>query len=362
MKRMDVMNSEHGGNLFSIARSLGLAPEELTDFSASINPLGPAPALRGALAEAFDLLGHYPESDATELRAALADYHRLTPANICVANGSTELIYLLPQLFPAARALLVAPPFSEYARALERAGWQVDYFYLDEADDFALHLDRLSDVLQGGYRLLMLANPGNPTGRLYAQSEILDLVGCCRRSNTFLVIDEAFMDFCEGDSAKELVSSHATALILRSMTKFFALPGIRLGYAIGAPAVISRIAELRQPWSVNTLAQVAGLVSLSDAEYIAATRGYVKWTREKLAADLATIKGLKVYPAAANYLLLRLTSGSTASELARQLLGERLIIRDCSNFAGLDNSFFRLAVRSEVENQRLAEAIRKIMS
>ncbi len=356
------MNSEHGGNVFAIARSLGIQPEELSDFSASINPLGPAPAVREALAAAYARLVHYPESDANELREALASYHSLTAANICPGNGSTELIYLLPRLIPGGRTLLLAPPFSEYAAACDRAGCEVEYFTLLAEEGFALPLDRLAETLQGRFRLLILANPGNPTGRLYRRNEIAGLLDLCRQSNTFVVIDEAFIDFCEEESAKELVAGQPRSLLLRSMTKFFALPGLRLGYAIGAPAVIARLADLREPWSVNTMAQVAGVASLADRDYIATTREYIAMARGELAARLAAVDGLKVFPAAANFLLLQLTGGRTATELARRLRQERILVRECGNFVGLDERFFRLAVRSEAENSRLVAAISSIMA
>jgi threonine-phosphate decarboxylase len=357
--RMDGMkpNFDHGGNVFAIARSLGVQPEDILDFSANINPLGPAPGVRDALSAAFNRIVHYPDSDCTELREALARVHGVEPANICVANGSTELIYLLPRLAPGKRALVIAPSFSEYAKALTRDGWSVDRFVLATADGFTLPLERLAKSIRKGYDLLILGNPGNPTGRLYRLPEVEALLNLCRGSGCFLVIDEAFMDFCEDESAKHHALAGDGSIVLRSLTKFHALPGLRLGYAIASAMTIARLAAIREPWSVNTPAQAAGLASLADTGYTAATRQFVADERTHLSAGLAAIPGLRPFPSAANFLLVEAFRGPSAGELAEQLLAKFILIRGCGNFAGLDNRFFRVAVRSRNENDRLLAAL-----
>jgi threonine-phosphate decarboxylase len=348
---------DHGGTVFAVARVLGIPPEEILDFSASINPLGPVPAVREAVAAAFDRLVHYPDSEATELKERLAEFHGLAPENITVANGSTELIYLAPRLVAGHRGLIVAPPFSEYGKSLSRNGWEYDYLNLSPANGFALDTEALAERLRFGYDLLFLCNPGNPTGRLYPRAEIEAACRLCDEFGTFLVLDEAFMDFCEGESAKGLVAGWNGGVVLRSMTKFFGLPGLRLGYAIGAPEVSGAIAALREPWSVNTPAQVAGIASLADGEYRRRTHAYVERERELLAAGLAVLPGLTVYPSSANYLLVEITTGPDAPELARRLLLQRILIRDCSSFVGLGSRFFRVAVRTTEENRRLLESL-----
>ncbi|MBP1728996.1 MAG: threonine-phosphate decarboxylase, partial [Deltaproteobacteria bacterium] len=176
-----------------MARQLGVAAEEMLDFSASINPLGPAPGVRAAVAAAFDLVGHYPETGSPELRRALAGYHALPAESIAVANGSTELIHLLPRLGgrSSGRALLIAPTFSEYAHALELAGWSLDYLFLSPENGFALDPARVAAELAHGYDLLFFCNPGNPTGRLYPPDDIAALHASCRRAGCFFVLDEA---------------------------------------------------------------------------------------------------------------------------------------------------------------------------
>ncbi|WP_224983538.1 threonine-phosphate decarboxylase CobD [Geomonas agri] len=349
---------EHGGNVFAVARNLGLAPERIIDFSASINPLGMAPGVREALNASVDRLLHYPDKGATELKQALAEYHGIGSAEIAVANGSTELIHLLPRTFPGKKALVVAPAFAEYALALERAGWEIDYYTLSSADDFALDTIALGQKLAAGYDMLFLCNPGNPAGNLLPLRDLTGVIDICRESGTFLVLDEAFIDFCEEESAKHLVRGNPRAVLLRSMTKFFGIPGLRLGYAIAAVETVAQIVAQQDPWNVNTAAQVAGVASLADDDYCRRTRSYIDEQRARLATALAGIPGLQVFPGRANYLLVRiLRQGVSARQLREALLAKGILIRDCGNFQGLDVSFFRVAVRLKEENDLLVRAL-----
>lgn len=355
------MNSvfEHGGTIFAVARELGISPDELLDFSASINPLGPPPGVWPAIGEGFRRVGHYPDTACTELRLLLAEKHGLAPEQVVVGNGSTELIHLIPRLgrFSRKRALLVAPTFSEYGHGLELAGWRYDHHLLEPENGFTLDPERLAADLAAGYDLCYLCNPGNPTGRLYGREETARFVELCREAGTLPVLDEAFMDFREGESALPLLAGGERLLILRSMTKFYGFPGIRLGYLLGGAEIAGELERLRPPWSVGTLAQVAGIAALADHGHGERTVRLVTEERGRLAEGLAGMPGVKVYPGGANYLLAELTCGGTAGELARLLLGRRILIRDCSNFPGLNGRFFRVAVRSAAENGLLLEGI-----
>ncbi len=351
---------DHGGNIFAVARSLGVSPEEILDFSASINPLGYAPGVKEALFASFDRIVHYPDSDAGGLRRSLAEYHSLEAGNIAVANGSTELIYLVPRLLKNARGLIIGPAFSEYAKAMALAGMEYSFFLLNPGEDFALSLEALDERLAQGIGILFLCNPGNPTGKLLPLSEVEKILALCHSRGVFAVLDEAFIDFCEAESAKKLVPYNNGTLLLRSMTKFFAIPGLRLGYAIASQEVIARLETLSPPWSVNTLAQLAGIASLADAPYIRRTVDYVVSESSFLAAELAAIPGLLPHPSAANYLLVEVKKGPPAGILRDLLLEKRILIRSCANFAGLDDSSFRVAVRTRGENEILLSALREI--
>lgn len=348
---------DHGGGVFALARLLGVPPGELLDFSANINPLGPAPGVRDAVCSSFHQLTHYPDRECYDLRRALSGLHGVDMANIVAANGSTELIYLLPRLLPGRKGLIVAPAFSEYGRALEREGWETDHLVLSPGDGFALSLEKLAARLGDGCDLLFLCNPANPTGAILPLSMMEDIHRLCRDTGTFLVLDEAFMDFREEESAKGMLCERGGGIVLRSMTKFYAIPGLRLGYAMASVEIIRRCSERLEPWSVNTAAQIAGVASLADARYRERTIRSANAERDALAAGLAALPGLVPFPSAANYLLVEIHAGAGAAELRSALLPKGIIIRDCSNYIGLDESFFRVAVSSREDNCRLLTAL-----
>ncbi len=352
---------DHGGGVFALARLMGVSPEDFLDFSANINPLGPPRGVREAFIESFARLAHYPDRDAAELRNALASLHVVAPSQVIVSNGSTELIYLLPRLIAGSKALTVAPAFSEYGRALKRSGWESRYFALSPGNGFALSLDKLAKKLDEGVELLFLCNPANPSGTLLPLAEVERIHTICRQTGTFLVLDEAFMDFREEESAKALIAGSSGGIVLRSMTKFYAIPGLRLGYAIGPEEIISRCTGMLEPWSVNTPAQAAGCAALADPDYRSRTIASNAEERDHLSRSLAALPGVKPYPSAANYLLSELENGMSAAQLRDALLKRRIVIRDCSNYEGLDESFFRVAVRSRDDNRRLLNALGDIL-
>ena len=357
-----MINHDHGGAVFAIARQLGLPPEEIIDFSASINPLGMPAGVRAAVIGQVDSLVHYPEADAGPLRDALAAFHGVAAEQICPSNGTTELIYLLPRLVPGSRALIVSPAFSEYAKGLAAAGWGHESLCLSPDEGFSLDMGSLRDRLSAGYGILYLCNPGNPTGKLYSRSEIGQVADLCRSCGTLLALDEAFIDFCgEEASAVQSVAASGNVVVLRSMTKFYAIPGLRLGYAVTDAATATRLAELRGPWSVGTLAQAAGLAALAGADFRVRTLKFIACERTRLFGLLSSINGFSPFPASANYLLIRLDGGRLAKDIRRELLARRLLIRDCSLFDGLNGSYMRVAIRLPEQDDMLVASLREIM-
>ncbi|GFE60282.1 threonine-phosphate decarboxylase CobD [Geobacter sp. AOG2] len=352
---------DHGGTVFATARRMGVPLSSLTDFSASINPLGLAPSVKAAIDGALDSLVHYPDAGHEEMKEALGRYHGLPADRFVVANGSTELIYQLPAVLSGRRALLAAPCFSEYERALKRQQWETDYFLLSPEDGFSLDAGRLEAKLAEGYDAFYLCNPGNPSGTLYPPHTVEQVCELCNAAGTFLVLDEAFMDFCEEASAKHAVATSDNVLILRSMTKFFGIPGLRLGYAMAHERLCRSIDARGVPWNVNTLALAAGTASLADREYHRRTTLFIDRERGYLCGLLDGLSQLKVYPSRANFLLVEILGPMTARDLARKLLEELVIIRDCATFNGLTPHFFRIAVRTRAENERLVTCLEKIL-
>lgn len=353
---------DHGGNIFDIARQLDADPGDIIDFSASINPLGISQMVRKAVICTLDSLVHYPDNTHHELKQALADHHGLSPAKIVVANGSTEIIYHLPAMLPGKRALIISPSFNEYVRSLTQHHGEIKHFILKPESNFSIDLEALEQALAGGYDALYLCNPGNPNGTLYPLRVIEQVYSLCIASATFLVLDEAFMDFCEDSSAKRMIVQGDNGIVLRSMTKFFGIPGLRLGYALSSSTLAERLDAMGGPWSVNTMALAAGVAALRDSEHNQRTIDYVCRERRSLCDRLSELNGLKVYPSSANFLLAELPVGMTAMELRNRLMHQRLLIRDCSNFLGLSPQFFRVAVRTAEENQKLVGALKIILN
>jgi cobyric acid synthase CobQ len=247
------------------------------------------------------------------------------------------------------------PSYGDYAAAAELAGLEVEFLPLAERDGFSLDLARLEATLRGD-EIVFVGRPNNPTGLTCSGDAFTELAG--RRPATAFVLDEAFLDFT-GEASLLLAARPANLTVLRSLTKFYAIPGLRLGAVAAAPELIGRLRALIPPWSVNTLAQAVGAAALRDSGYEEETRRYVRERREDLAHALAALPGLTVYPGTANYLLIRMDRGGPdAPELARRLLIDGIAIRVCDNFAGLDGRFFRVAVRTAAENERLCRTLR----
>jgi len=348
----------HGGDVYHLARTLGLELSELLDFSANINPLGFPPGIPGAIQEALPEIVHYPDRRCLELRQDLAAYHDLDSGQILVGNGSTELIYLAARALKPQKALIVAPAFSEYEHALNAAGVPVEYQITTEAQNFTLE----GPLDPQGADLVFLAQPASPSGVLLRPELLAEVAARLDVAGVMLLLDEAFVDFVEEASFKTHLAQFPRVLILRSFTKFFAIPGMRLGYLLAAPESISRLAPLQEPWSVNTLAQAMGRTCLEDREYMARSRALIREEKEFLFQGLASLPGLKTFPSEVNYLLVKLARpGFTAAALRQALLPHRVVIRDASNFRGLDERFIRVAVRSRGENQRLLEALREVL-
>jgi len=350
----------HGGNVFQVARELGLPPSEILDFSASINPLGMPAGVRQAALEALDQAVHYPEIDAASLTVALSAHLGLPEGNLLPGSGSTELLYLFPRVLRPRRALLVTPAFSEYERSLQQAGVAIDYFPLAPDDGFHLDVGQFLRRLTPQTDLVLLANPSNPGGAGIEPGAVEEIARAVREQ-AVVGVDEAFVDFAPQFSVTDRVPRHANLYVLRSLTKFYAIPGLRAGYLAGPERGIARLAAARPPWPFATVAQAAAEAALGEEAYRRQTLETIPGLRRQLAEGLAAF-GLTVFPSVANFLLVRIEGGAlSAGELAAALRGRGILIRDCTNFPPLDGRFFRVAVRTPGENERLLQALRELL-
>ena len=343
----------HGGNLRQLALAAGTS--ELLDFSANLNPLGPPEWLRAVIAVNIGALAHYPDPDCTALVAAAARRYGVAEDEVIAGNGSAEILALLPRVLGKPRAVVAAPSYVDYARSAELGGMRVETLPMREDAGFQLDFPAL-ELLLRGEEAVFIGRPNNPTGHVCDARGLRALAS--RHPGTLFVVDEAFGDFVEGFESLTR-ERPANVVVLLSLTKAFAIPGLRLGCAVADAVLAAHIRELLPPWSVNTLAQAVGVAALQDADYLCHTRAFVREQREALAAELGGLPGLHVHPGEANFLLVRTVTD--APVLAERLLREGIAIRLCANFAGLDARFFRVAVRTAQENARLCEALRRAL-
>ncbi|MFN6567453.1 threonine-phosphate decarboxylase CobD [Dendronalium sp. ChiSLP03b] len=372
----------HGGNLAWAAALAGCPPEAILDFSASISPLGPPNSAIAAIQSQIGNLRHYPDPDYSELRLALSHFHQLPPEWILPGNGSAELLTLAgKELAKLAATTLITPAFGDYYRTLAAYNVKVLEFPLDlrgQGDKGDTETRGQEGQRRQGVTIeensplplcpscpllpkpeksgLLLNNPHNPTGKLFSREAILPYL----EQFALVVVDEAFMDFLHPDEEQSLipvVQKYANLVVLRSLTKFYSLPGLRLGYAIAHPDRLAIWQLWRDPWPVNTLAAAAAVAALQDREFQEQTWKWLPPARNQLFAGLAAISGLQPQESAANFLLVE--SQQSSSQLQQQLLQHhQILIRDCLSFKELGDRFFRVAVRSESDNQRLIQVLR----
>jgi threonine-phosphate decarboxylase len=333
----------------------------MLDFSASINPLGLALGAMQAVQESLKLATHYPDPDCYDLKQALGSFHGIDPECVCIGNGSTELIFLLPKALALRQALIPGPTFSEYAAAMRAVGGEASPLLALPEEEFRLCPTQVAAALGRSHDCVWLCNPNNPTGQLWAKAQVLELWEQARRVGASLIVDEAFIEYCEADSVVSKAPSWPGLLVLRSFTKFYGMPGLRVGYLVAEPAVIRRVEALRLPWSVNTLAQAAATASLGETSYAVRSRHLVAGERPHLAAALAEL-GLAPCPSSANFLLVRLPSAVTSAALAAAMRCQGVLIRDCESFEGMDQQWIRVAVRTAAEHERLVHALKNAMA
>ncbi len=353
------MRAPHGGNLTAAALETGLEPHEFLDFSVNINPLGPPGCVQDICSQSIRFLGEYPDPHYRKLKKSLADAAGVSTDWITVGNGSTELIYLLPKILsPGKKVVIVAPCFSEYERAFQQAGAPVLHFNLEPSNKFSLPVDKfLFQIRQcpnlGG---IVIGHPNNPTGNLLEENTFQTLNNFCESRGIFLIVDETFIDFSTSDkSFLKYTDTNSHLILIRSMTKFYSLPGLRLGYGIMHPKRVIQVENHQPPWSINGLAQAMGSALSQDTKFSAQSKSYIQQENEFLYKKLKEITTIEVFPSDANFILFRLHEDikQQAQHFFETLLYQGIISRNCGNFIGLDSSFFRVAIKNRNDNQVL---------
>ena len=331
----------HGGNRNELAEMAGCSPEEILDFSVNLNPFGPPEGVFNVYFRAFDTSEYYPEPYCERLCRLAAEKLGIGPGNILFGNGSNQLLYLLPRLFEAKRAVVIAPGYLEYRAACETCGLQVVPFGLRE--DMTADPEALERMIRPG-DLVILGNPNNPNGSAWPAPVLSGIIQ--RNPETCFVVDEAFMEFLPDGFSLVSRDLPPNVVLLRSMTKFYALPGIRIGFCIGSEELISKLRRIQPEWMLGSAALSVAefLFSLEDS-YAERCRKGISELREELFSALNVLPGVTAYPSMANFILVK------AKDVRESLLKKyRIAVRSCGNCEGLDNTFFRVAVRSREEN------------
>lgn len=359
-----VARDEHGGNLYAAVRKSGGELESYLDYSANINPLGLPASVRQAMLSEIDRTIHYPDADAAAFKAAVSEFYRVPVEMITAGNGAVELLYVLNHVLRPDHILVPAPTFSEYERAARAARAEVAYFYLDEAQNFKIPVREFCAAMKTA-QIVFIANPNNPTGVLLTKDELKFILTQARENDIIVVVDESFIDFLLEDSSytcRSLLAEFENLVILHSLTKFYAIPGLRLGFMLANPRLTSCLHLAKDPWNVNSIAQAAGVAALGDTVYRENSRKMMAEAGTCFYREISAISGYKPYKPSVNYMLLNIAaSGLTSAEFCQRLFAVKMLARDCSNYPGLSSDYIRLAIKLPEQNQRMLTALKQII-
>lgn len=346
---------EHGGDLLTYKIQY---QGELIDFSSNINPLGVPEGLYQAVIKDFKEMEAYPDIRYRKLKKSVADYLNCKMENVILGNGAVEIINNFVAF--ADRVVVFSPSFSEYE--LRARVHKKDLYIISYLDDFSLRLDVLEKGLKKG-DMLILGNPNNPSGLRIPESSLSQVYECVKKADAFLLLDEAFYEFCPEDyDSIEIFKKdgYKNVAIIRAATKFFALPGLRLGYACGSEKIVNMIGTLELPWSVNSVANTAGQIIFKDSDYIKNSKDYIRAERDFLLKELNQIKGIKPYNSHTNFILIKLLD-LDEEEIFQKLLKKGILVRKCSSFKSLGKNHIRIAVKDREKNIILIEALKNLI-
>lgn len=348
----------HGSDIEKICEVYHLDPKNIIKFGANVNPLGLSENVKQQLASRLDILSSYPDRDYTTLRNTISEYCNVPAEFILPGNGSSELIALLIQERNPKHTLILGPTYSEYSRELSFSGSTQEYYHLREEDNFVLNVDDLCQTLEGNYDFLIICNPNNPTSSAITREDLQKLLTFCAEKNIFVMIDETYVEFAPDISeitAVTLTKEFTNLMVLRGVSKFYAAPGMRLGYGItGNLDFLKKMKEKQVPWSLNSLGALAGELMLQDKGYIHRTRELILSERTRLLQALVEIPTYKTYPAYANFILLKIQKPVlTSYDVFDACIRQGLMIRDCSSFECLDGEYIRFCIMNQEDNTRL---------
>lgn len=348
-----------GGSIQAVMKRYNLDRKRIIDFSSNVNPLGPSSAAVKAAKQSLSRIDHYPDPLSTQLRRAIARYHGIAPEQVLCGSGSLNLIHLVPRALKPGKVVIPIPTFTEYAAAVDAAGGEVVPFRLKERNGYHVDPVEMAFALKG-MDMAFLCNPNEPTGMLISRDEMSEIMRSAVEQGVQLVVDEAFMDFCDSSNMIKAAAQSTNLICIRTFTTFFGMPGLRVGYAVSNESTIRALREAQEYWAASVPAEQAAIAALNDWGYIKKTRRVIENERERLLSALRVLPGVETFPGAANFILIKLTSGD-ASGLCDKLAERGLIVREGSFIPGLDGRYLQIAVRTRGENKRLIRALRDLL-
>jgi len=357
----------HGSDLEKIESLYQIKKEDIISFSANVNPLGLSSHFKDKMSDKLDVITTYPDREYKALRTVIGNYCNADPRNIIVGNGSTELISLMIQLRNPKKALILGPTYSEYEREITLAGGSCLYFLLEESENFVLNEAAFISSLREDIDLLVICNPNNPTASVISSAKMRSIMDACKRLDIFVMIDETYIEFAPDyhkNTCVPLAAYYNNLVILRGVSKFFAAPGLRLGYAVtGSEALVRTVSEKQNPWTVSSLADAAGQLLFTDTEYINRSRDLIQSERERVTAALSKIDGIKCYPSYCNFILVKILNPNlTSYDLFDVAIRRGLMIRNCSTFPFLDHFYFRFCFMNPKDNDKLLLCISQFLA
>ncbi len=361
----------HGGNIFRYARHALDEGSKIIDFSANINPVG----LSGKAVKILKnpekikfLIENYPDVYPERFADALSDFHKIDKKFIFAGAGATELIFNAVNILKPGTVFIAEPSFSEYERASAIANSNIIHIDTFISENFEFKEKSLLRFFKNIKKiskndLFFIASPSNPAGTILHKDILIEILKALKQRNAFLILDESFMDFCEEFSAKFIIPDFDNLIIIRSMTKFFAMPGQRLGYIFAVPKIIKKFAETVMPWKITSLGAAIAVASLKDGNYVLKTLNLLNNLKKDLLTEFEKLKLFKIMPGRANFFLIKIkTNLFNSNDLKNYLLKSRILIRSCSDYRGLSDKYFRIAVRKKAENDLLIEKLKKFIS
>ncbi|NLY49213.1 MAG: aminotransferase class I/II-fold pyridoxal phosphate-dependent enzyme [Clostridiales bacterium] len=348
----------HGSDLEVIEKIYGIKKENIISFAANVNPLGISPKLRRTLSERIDSIMSYPDRDYTSLRRQISAYVGADMEDIIVGNGSTELISLFIQIMHPKKALIVGPTYSEYEREVSLGGGCSLYYRLEEENGFQIDIRSLEKELNLDVDLLVICNPNNPTSSAITAGDMREILDICKKKGIYVMVDETYVEFAEdleSITCIPLTRFYNNIVILRGISKFFAAPGLRLGYAVcGNADLLREMNRRKNPWTINTLAAVAGEIMFTDEEYINKTRQLITTERNRICGILRECPNIMYFTPVANFVLIKILKDNvTSMDLFEAAIRKGFLIRDCSTFPFLDNKFIRFCFMNPQQNDAL---------